>query len=171
METDKPLPYLREHKDELTGRYRPNSVRRVEIPMVGGKTRQLGIPTVVDRVIPQSIAQILSPLYEPDFSATATVSVREGAHSRHCKKAQEIIKDGRIISLADVIVSHKYEDTTEGVPQCGGCAVAYACVYGNGGNECGLASRTYNDVALQSGRHGSGLTSERVIVTLSTVPY
>ena len=56
MEVEQLLPYLREHKEEITesllgGRYRPNPVSRVEIPKEGGKTRQLGIPTVVDRVI------------------------------------------------------------------------------------------------------------------------
>ena len=67
------LNYLRDHKDELLqsiirGKYKPNPVRRVEIPKEGGKKRQLGIPTVVDRVIQQAIAQILSPIYEPLFS-------------------------------------------------------------------------------------------------------
>lgn len=73
MGTSELLAYLKLHKDELLkqlseGKYRPCPVRRVEIPKDNGKTRQLGIPTVVDRFVQQAISQVLMELYEPHFS-------------------------------------------------------------------------------------------------------
>ena len=73
MGVDELLPYLRSHGEELRqsiadGSYKPNPVRRVEIPKDNGKTRPLGIPTVVDRVIQQAISQVLTPVFEKKFS-------------------------------------------------------------------------------------------------------
>lgn len=73
MDTKLLLAYLQTHREELLtvlqeGSYKPQPVRRVEISKEDGKKRQLGIPTVVDRVIQQAITQQLTPIYERQFS-------------------------------------------------------------------------------------------------------
>jgi RNA-directed DNA polymerase len=78
----------------VTDCYQPSPVRRVEIAKPDGGTRQLGVPTVTDRVIQQAIAQVLTPIFDPDFSEHS-FGFRPGRNGQQAvKQVQSIIKEG-----------------------------------------------------------------------------
>ena len=91
--------YIREHKEEflvelLDGSYQPELVRGVQIPKPDGSKRQLGIPTVLDRVIQQAILQILEPIYEPKFSNSSYGFRPNRSAQMALRQAREYLRDG-----------------------------------------------------------------------------
>jgi len=85
-------PRIRE--ELLIGTYRPQAVRRVEIPKPGGGVRELGIPTVVDRLIQQSLVQVLQPVIDPTFSEFS-YGFRPGRSAHEAvEQARQYVQDG-----------------------------------------------------------------------------
>jgi RNA-directed DNA polymerase len=114
MTIDELLEYLKGNRDQLQKelleeRYTPKPVRRVEIDKPDGGKRMLGIPTVVDRVIQQAIAQVLIPIYEEKFSETSYGFRPNRSQHQAIKKCQEYINDG-YKWVVDIDIS-KYFDT------------------------------------------------------------
>lgn len=99
MKVDMLRPFLMEHGraivfEILEGKYKPHPVRRVNIPKPDGGKRGLGIPTVVDRVIQQAIAQVLSKVFEPTFSEHSYgFRPNKGAH-KALRQAEMYLNEG-----------------------------------------------------------------------------
>lgn len=114
MSVEEALPWLKEHREELLqsirdGSYEPSPVRRKEITKPDGGVRKLGIPTVVDRVIQQGIAQKLQNIWEPQFSDSSYGYRPKRSGQQAIEKVKEYAEEGYRYAVS--VDLSKYFDT------------------------------------------------------------
>lgn len=93
--------YWKEHNENILHQlkndtYAPKAIKGVQIPKPGGGTRQLGIPTVVDRVIQQAITQVLEPLFDPSFSDSSYGFRPKRSAHQALIAARTYVEEGRV---------------------------------------------------------------------------
>ena len=151
ISTDEIEAYVKEHWDSIksqiqTRSYRPQPVKRVEIPKPSGGKRKLGIPTVMDRIIQQAIVQKLTPICEPYFSESS-YGFRPG---RSCEmaivKVLEYLNDGY-----EWIVDIDLENFFDNVPQ--DKLMSYVHVIINDGDTESLIRRYLQAGVMNKGKY------------------
>jgi len=119
MTVDELAEYLRGHwpriKEQLlNGTYRPQPVRRVEIPKPDGGKRLLGVPTVLDRLIQQALHQMLRPRFEPGFSETS-YGFRPGRNAYQAvRQAQKYQREGKRW-VVDIDLEHFFDEVNHDI--------------------------------------------------------
>ena len=155
MTVEESLPWLKEHREELLrsirdGSYMPSPVRRKEIPKSDGGVRKLGIPTVVDRVIQQAIAQKLQSIWEPLFSDSSYGYRPRRSAQQAIQKVKEYAEEGYRYAVS--VDLSKYFDTLPAPPK----------------RRWLRAKQGRGHSSAQSGRGTSGISSRLTTVRISS---